>query len=227
MIKQQLYRPAEILREYDGALYVENGSIVPRSGTVKTARQGKLLGVKLVGGRDTDLYAIDSVTGELHGFMPKPPCKQTMQNSSELAESHRFLTVTVEANPSSAQTATPASKDAIIPERKSNLPLPNTLSLDDFEALITPCRPSTRPAAASYEVGACPKGAKSLSRIEPTLRRPIGSNGPYRNPHPMYDNTVGPVTLTSGYGSNTFPYSAAHVLDPSTKAKYNPRHTQV
>ena len=104
MIKQQSHRPAEILREYNGALYVENGSIVPRSGTVKTASGGTLLGVKLIGGRDTDLYAIDSVTGELHGFMPKPPRKQTMQNSYELAESHRSLTVTDEVNIPTAQT---------------------------------------------------------------------------------------------------------------------------
>ena len=72
MIKQQLYRPAEILRDYDGALYVENGSIVPRSRTVKTARQGTLFGVKLLGCRDTDQYVLDTVSGELHGFMPKP-----------------------------------------------------------------------------------------------------------------------------------------------------------
>ena len=120
-IKQQTHRPVEILREYDGALYVENGSIVPRSGTVKTTSQSRLLGVKLVGGRDTDLYAIDSVTGELHGFMPKPPCKQTMQNSHELAESHRSLTVTDEVNSLTAHTEIHASKDTIIPERKSNL----------------------------------------------------------------------------------------------------------
>ena len=50
VIKQQSYRSAEILREYDEALYVENGSIVPRSGTVKTASGRVLLGVKLIGG---------------------------------------------------------------------------------------------------------------------------------------------------------------------------------
>ena len=55
VIKQQSHRPAEILREYDKALYVENGSIVPRSGTVKTASGGTLLGVKLIVRRDTDL----------------------------------------------------------------------------------------------------------------------------------------------------------------------------
>ena len=58
-----------------------------RSGTVKTTSQGTHLGVKLVGNRDTDLYAIDSVTGELHSFKPKPPCMHTMRNSYELAES--------------------------------------------------------------------------------------------------------------------------------------------
>ena len=40
---------------------------------------------------------------------------------------------------------------------------------------------------------------------------------PNRALYPMNDNTVGPVTLTSGYGSNTFPYSVAHVLDSSTR----------
>ena len=129
VIKQQSYRPAEILREYNGALNVKNGSIVPRSGTVKTACEGILLGVKLIGGRDTDLYAIDSVTEELHGFMPKPSCKQTMQNSYELAESHRSLTVTDEVNPLTAQTAIHASKDAVIPDRKRNLPLPRLTTL--------------------------------------------------------------------------------------------------
>ena len=97
-IKLLTHRPAETLREYDEALYVENGSIVPRSGTVKTTSGRLLFGVKPIGGRDTDLYAIDTVTGELHGFMPKPPCKKTMQNSPELAESHRPLTVTDEVN---------------------------------------------------------------------------------------------------------------------------------
>ena len=45
--------------------------------------------------------------------------------------------------------------------------------------------------------------------------RPAGPIGPHRNLQSWNDNTVGPVTLASGYGSNTFPYSAAHVLDPS------------
>ena len=39
---------------------------------------------------------------------------------------------------------------------------------------------------------------------------------------PMNDNTVGPVMLTSGYGSNTFPYSAAHVLNTSTMLNVTP-----
>ena len=215
-IKQQSHRPAEILREYNGALYVENGPIVPRSETVKTASGGTLLGVKLVGGRDTDLYAIDSVTGELHGFMPKPPCKQTMQNSSELAESHRFLTVTDEAFPPMAQTEIHASQNVIIPERKSNLPLPNTLSLGDFEALMAPQCLLSRPSTAQYGPSAYPMGVKGRTKIEPTPRRPIGSYRPNRNLYSWNDNTVGPVTLASGYGSNTFPYSAAHVLDPNT-----------
>ena len=179
VIKQQSYRSAEIQREYDEALYVENGSIVRRSGTVKTESGGTLLGVKLVGGRDTDLYAIDSVTGELHGFMPKPPCKKTMQNSNELAESHRSLTVTDEVNLPPAQTEIHASKDAIIPKRKSNIPLPNTLSLKDFEALMTPHRFLARPTTAYHGVGACPLRAQSRTKIETTLRRPIRSDGPH------------------------------------------------
>ena len=61
--------------------------------------------------------------------MPKPPCKNTMQNSHELAESHRPLTVTDEVIPLSAQTEMHVSKDAIITERKSNLPLPNARRL--------------------------------------------------------------------------------------------------
>ena len=65
-------------------------------------------------------------------------------------------------------------------------------------------------------------GVKSLNGIEPTLRRPIVSDGPHRTLYPRNDNTVGPVTLTSGYGSNTFSYSAAHVLDPSTKPNIIP-----
>ena len=170
VIKQQSHRPAEILRECNGALYVENGSIVSRSGTVKTASGGVLLGVKLIGGRDTDRYAIDSVTGELHGFMPKPPCKRTMQNSSELAESHRFLTVTDEAISLTAQIETHVSKDAIIPERKSNLPLPNAMSLDDFEALITPPRLSAPYAVYGYGPAVYPLRVKSPNQIEPALR---------------------------------------------------------
>ena len=83
--KQQSYRPVGFWREYDEAKYVENGSIVPRSGTVKTTRGGELLGVKKSGGRDSDLYVIEPATGELHGFMLSKNCKQTMRNSSELA----------------------------------------------------------------------------------------------------------------------------------------------
>ena len=201
VIKQQSHRPAEILRECNGALYVENGSIVSRSGTVKTASEGILLGVKLIGGRDTDLYAIDSVTGELHGFMPKPPCKKTMQNSFELAESHRTLTVTDEVNPPTAQTEIHVSKDTIIPERKSNLPLPHTLPLSEVEALMTSSPSYATTGRFWYGGCACPLRAKSPNKIEPTLRRPIGSYGPNRTPYPMNDNTVGPVTLISGYGS--------------------------
>ena len=92
--------------------------------------------MKLVGGRDTDLYVLETVTGELHGIMPKPPCKKTMQNSSERAESHRSLTVKVEANSLTAQTATPASKDAIIQEQKSNISLPKPLSFDEYARMM-------------------------------------------------------------------------------------------
>ena len=148
--------------------------------------------------------------------MAKPPCKQTMQNSSELAESHRFLTVTDEAIPLTAQTETHVSKDAIIPERKSNLPLPNAMSLDDFEALITPPRLSAPYAVYGYGPAVYPLRVKSPNQIEPALRRPIGSSDPHRILYSWKDNTVGPVTLASGYGSDTFPYSAAHVLDPNT-----------
>ena len=202
-IKLQSHRPAETLREYDEALYVENGSIVPRSGTVKTASGTLLFGVKPIGGRDTDLYAIDTVTGELHGFMPKPPRKQTMQNSSELAESHRFLTVTDEAISVTAQTEIYASLNAIIPERNRNLPLPNPISLDDYASLMTQNHLSA------------PKGALECGGRWQQLS-PSGPNGPHHNHYSWKDNTVGPVTLASGYGSNTSPYSAAHVLDPST-----------
>ena len=199
-IKLLTHRPAETLREYDEALYVENGSIVRRSGTVKTESGGVLLGVKLIGGRDTDLYAIDSVTGELHGSMPKPPCKKTMQHSSELAESHRPLTVTDEVK--TAMTGTYAFEDAIITERKRNLPLPKPISLDDYVSLMT----------QGHLLA--PNGTSECGGRWQQLR-PAGPNGPHRNLYTWKDNTVGPVTLTSGYGSNTFPYSAAHVLDPS------------
>ena len=50
-----------------------------------------------------------------------------MRNTSELAESHRHLTVKVEAKSSTANAVIHASKDAIIPEKKSHLPLPNPL----------------------------------------------------------------------------------------------------
>ena len=63
--------------------------------------------------------------------------------------------------------------------------------------------------------------AEGNPKIEPTLRRPVWSNGP-NHTLILNDNTVGPVTLTSGYGSNTFPYSAAHVLDSSTMLNITP-----
>ena len=137
-----------------------------------------------------------------------------MQHSSELAESHRPLTVTDEVN--TAQTERYAFKDAIIPERKSNLPLPDPLSLDDFEALMLQRQPLARPGTARYGAAVYPSGVKGRTKIEPTSRRPIGSNDPHHNLYSWKDNTVGPVTLASGYGSNTFPCSAAHVLDPIT-----------
>ena len=135
--------------------------------------------------------------------MPKPPCKKTMQNSSELAESHRFLTVTDEAISLTAQTEKHAFKDAIIPERKSNLPLPEPLSLDDYVSLMTSCHLMAPTWTSKYG-----------GRGRPL--RPAGPDGPHRTLYSWKDNTVGPVTLASGYGSNTFPYSAAHLLDPST-----------
>ena len=133
--------------------------------------------------------------------MPKPPCKKTMQHSSELAESHRPLTVTDEVK--TAQTETQAFKDATIPERKRNLPLPKLISLDDYRSLMTQGHLlAPKPA---YECGG---RWQQLG--------PAGPDGPHRNLNSWNDNTVGPVTLASGYGSNAFPYSAAHVLDPIT-----------
>ena len=50
VIKQQSFRPVGFWREYDEAnKYVENGSIIPRSGTVKITREGDLLKVKISG----------------------------------------------------------------------------------------------------------------------------------------------------------------------------------
>ena len=201
---------------------VKHGSIVLRSGTVLALREDKLLGVKPIGGRDTDHYAIDTVTGELHGFMPKPPCKKTMQNSSELAESHRFLTVTDEAISVTAQTEMHAFKDAITPERKRNLPLPKPMSPDDFVALMTSS--PTFATTDRFWYGGCARLEKGRNpnQLEPTSRRPIRSYRPNCNLYSLKDNTVGPVTLASGYGSNTFPYSAAHVLDPSMMSNSTP-----
>ena len=57
---------------------VKHGSIVLRSGTVEALREDELLGVKLLGSRDTDRYVIDPVTRELYGFMLAKNGKQTM-----------------------------------------------------------------------------------------------------------------------------------------------------
>ena len=139
-----------------------------------------------------------------------------MQNSSEQAESHRFLTVTDEAISVTAQTEIHASLNAIIPERKRNLPLPKPISLDDFVSLMTAPRLLAPSGAFEYGGNARLPKAKSQNQLEPTPRRPIGSYGSNCNLYSWKDNTVGPVNLASGYGSNTFPYSAAHVLDPNT-----------
>ena len=80
--------------------------------------------------------------------------------------------------------------------------MPNQLSLDDFAAIIAPQR----------------FGEPGWSQVGkgPEPKRPIDSEESTRTLSLMNDNTVGPVTLASGYESNTFPYSAAHVLDSST-----------
>ena len=109
-----------------------------------------------------------------------------------------------------------ASQDANIPNRRSNLPLPNLISLDDFAASMTPQCFDTRSNTSYYVVGACPERGKNPFIIEQTSRRPIDHNESGRTLSQKNNNTAGPMTLTSGYGSNTFPYSAAHVLDLST-----------
>ena len=75
---------------------VENGSIVLRSGTVKTSRLEKC-------GNQTVLKVTErfgNSSGQVGKMkvadVPRKPCKQTMRNSSELAKSRRHLTANVE-----------------------------------------------------------------------------------------------------------------------------------
>lgn len=81
----------------------------------------------------------------------------------------------------------------------------NPLALDDYAAIMTPkLYARSRPDTSCYVSDTQPVPGRSHSGIEPTFRRPIGSSGPTRTLSPTNDNTVGPVTLASGYGSNGY-----------------------
>ena len=110
--KQQSSRPVRFQSEHNGAKCVKNGSIVPRSGIVKTSRETKLLDAEMIVDVKTDLDTMNSITGEIQVFMLDKNRKQTMRNSSELAKSHRRLTVNVEANPPKATAETLVHKAA-------------------------------------------------------------------------------------------------------------------
>ena len=79
--------------------------------------------------------------------IPQNFCKQTMQNSSELAESRRHLTANVEkkwlrnlhenVNSANSQNAIIRS-GTLLESRKCKLPLPKPLSLDAFSAQMAP-----------------------------------------------------------------------------------------
>ena len=77
--------------------YVEDWSIVLRSGTVKTSKEGKCghIPVKVCGEKYGNFFRkVGKMKGSLN---PKQNlCKQTMRNSSELAKSCRHLTANVE-----------------------------------------------------------------------------------------------------------------------------------
>ena len=77
-----------------GAEYVEDGSIVSRPGTVRTLGNcGNQTVLKM-----TERFGnISGQVGKMKvANIPRNSCKQTMRNSSELAESRRYLTANVE-----------------------------------------------------------------------------------------------------------------------------------
>ena len=80
------------------AEYVEDGSIVLRSGTVKTSRVEKC-GNQTVRKNDQKIV-IGNVSGQVvkmkMAVTPQKTRKQIMQNSFEQAKSHRHLTANVE-----------------------------------------------------------------------------------------------------------------------------------
>ena len=77
-----------------GAEYVEDGSIVLRSGTVKTLGNcGNQTVLKLT---EKSGNSSGQVGKMKVADVPRNSCKQTMRNSSELAESRRRLTANVE-----------------------------------------------------------------------------------------------------------------------------------
>ena len=79
-----------------GAEYVEDGSIVLRSGTVKTSRVVKC-GNQTVGKVTKKFVNTTGQVGKMKvAVVPQKSRKQTMQTSSELAKSRRHLTANVE-----------------------------------------------------------------------------------------------------------------------------------
>ena len=109
-------------------------------------------------------------------------------------------------------------------ERKSNLPLSKPLSLDDFVKLVAPRLPQSSPIAVLDKNPIQQKSTPpdiEWNSIDPKWELdPFGA-------HPLKpripDNTVGPVSKTSSYGSNMLPYSAARVPTLSTNVSMDTR----
>ena len=162
---------------------------------------------------------------ETHNYKPNS-CKQIKRNSFELAESHRLFTVE-----NKEKTRRVAKMSSNVPERAQNDETEFIVNLpfrvegapiltDQTQISVKPHKATSSHIKPHKATSSHIKPHKAtLSHIKPHPGKvvvltdvPSGSPSPIAQDQVVV-NTVGPVPSTFGYGLNTFPHSAAHVLN--------------
>ena len=221
------------------AEFVENGPIGFRSGTDPEAKFEAEFGVTdSHESRETINQTKQTVLAhskEKHIYKPNH-CKQVKRNSFELAKSHRLFTVEYKEKTrrmprmsSNVQERVQFNEDEFLvnlPFQVEGAPIlidRTQINLKPHEATSSHMKPHKATSSHIKPHKATLSHTKphkaTLSHIKPHKDKVVVlTDVPPGSPLSIAQtqdvvNTVGPVPMTFGYGPNTFPHSAAHVLN--------------